>query len=410
MTIQTIGVPLPNTSRADAGRFFLPGAKEFASELRLGEVIKGKVLRQYDGNRYLVNFGGQERVVDSGIPLQTGDLIHGRVIGLGDRVELQRLYPNDGEAPAADARANTVLDPQARGSNRLDDLLARYNVRLSADDQNALAAAVRRAADGGAMALSGALLAKLGLKQASELLWPVYNALLRKTDGVGLPVAADAAVKIETGNGEAPTLSPAALRRLADAIDKAISDSPEESADQSADSVIDPQAVPVGLPPLKAITDNESNGQRDQQQLAYWLLNAQADGAVAHRLGTLPLLVGGQLVEVEMSFFEQRRDAEQKPDAKHRKLMFSLKTQNLGRVEVVAHLSGAHARVQIATQDPEKTALVSGYAEQLKTALAGSGWAIDEIAYQTQQDDGKSRVVRSVVEHVVSQDSLSRWV
>ena len=95
MTVNNVSLGVFADLRTSANRLFLPGASDFAGGLNLGQIIKGKVMRQYDGGRYLVSFGGHERVVDSSVPLTSGELIHGRVIGLGERVELQRVYPGE---------------------------------------------------------------------------------------------------------------------------------------------------------------------------------------------------------------------------------------------------------------------------------------------------------------------------
>ena len=62
----------------------------FRATLKLGEIIRGRVMRSIGEGRYAVNFQGHERVVDSTIPLRTDDILHGRVVAVGDRVELQQ--------------------------------------------------------------------------------------------------------------------------------------------------------------------------------------------------------------------------------------------------------------------------------------------------------------------------------
>ena len=47
----------------------------FSKSLNLGQVLKGKVLRHYEGSHYVVSFNGQEKVVDSAIPLKTGESV-----------------------------------------------------------------------------------------------------------------------------------------------------------------------------------------------------------------------------------------------------------------------------------------------------------------------------------------------
>lgn len=415
MSVQPIGAGSPGVVPSGGGRFFLPDATEFSGSLRLGEIIQGKVLRQYEGGRYLVSFNGHERVVDSSVPLQTGELIYGRVIGIGERVELQRVHSPDAETDRS-AEKGAATEAQARALDRaeevLDQLLSRYNVQLSQDDARTLTHTVRRADDSSAMALVGAIINKLGLKQTPELLWPIYNALTRRTDDASSLVQSFAA-RIDNVPVHAAAVSPTFIRQVADVIDRVVNQTAEEPSDQQAansnPSFIPTITQPV-LAPIKHISDDDVDRRSEANVLAYWLLNAQKEGSVAHRVGMVPLLLGDQLVEVEMSFFEQRRDAEQKPEAKHRKIVFSLQMPNLGRVEVMARLAGDHVSIQVATPAGEKTETLARYAEQLKSLLDGVGWTVDEIAYETRQGDGYNGAVRSVIEHVVNQDSLNRLI
>jgi hypothetical protein len=85
-------------------------ADPFRAALRLGEIIRGRVMRSLGEGRYAVNFQGHERVVDSTIPLRSEEILHGRVVAVGDRVELSvdpaRLHGFDletGEALRAPA-------------------------------------------------------------------------------------------------------------------------------------------------------------------------------------------------------------------------------------------------------------------------------------------------------------------
>ena len=66
---------------------------ELPSALSLGQIVKARVLKHYEGGRYLVSLEGRERVVDSSVPLSTGELVRGRVVAVGDRIELQPLPP-----------------------------------------------------------------------------------------------------------------------------------------------------------------------------------------------------------------------------------------------------------------------------------------------------------------------------
>jgi hypothetical protein len=286
---------------------------------------------------------------------------------------------------------------------------------LTAADKSVLMRASRTASDANAMTMVGVMVNKLGLPQSPELLWPVYRALVREDSSsaslyAGKDIPQLAAVASADTNVQATT-----VRQLADALFKQIeqkaerkdADAAANRAPASADSNVFVQGAAVNA--VKSLRDQEG-GNGDPRYLAQRLLNVQTDSAVAHRIGTVPLLLGDQLVEVDLSFFEQNKEKPNAVTAKHRKVMFSLRTDHLGTVEIAANVTGKHLRLQIATGDQDATATVSAYVETLRSALTEGGWEIDEIVYETRQADNQNGVVRSVVEHIVSQDSLNRLV
>ncbi|MCK7581364.1 MAG: hypothetical protein MZV65_40845 [Chromatiales bacterium] len=87
MSITNVAAGSSAALQGAGNRLYLAGASEFADKLTVGQILKGRVLRQYDQSRYLVGFDGNERVVDSAVPLRTGELLHGRVMAVGERVE-----------------------------------------------------------------------------------------------------------------------------------------------------------------------------------------------------------------------------------------------------------------------------------------------------------------------------------
>ena len=417
MNIQNAIIGLPADFRAAAGRLFLSGAAEFASTLNLGQILKGKVMRHFEGGRYLVNFNGHERVVDSSVPLTTGELIHGRVVGLGERVELQRVHSAD-EAPRAAEPARTPEPPVAsiRQSRMIDELAGRFRAQLDATDKATLLRAARLAADPAAMTLVGVMVQKLGLQQSPALLWPVYRALVRENATsaalhTGTDVPRLAVVAAADANVQAQT-----VRQLADVLVKQTEPraQPQKAADAGSNHAATADraaaATPFAVTAVRRQTDPDGGDGADPRALAHRLLNAQTGGSVAHRLGTVPMLLGDQLVEVDLSFFEQHKERPGAPGNKHRKVVFALRLERLGHVEIIASLAGSRVRLHVATGDEAATAAAAAHAETLRAALAEGGWEVDEVAYATRQADNQNGAVRAVVDHVVRQDSLNRLV
>jgi len=419
MSVQGVAAGAVSSLLSSAGRFSLSGAAEFAQSLNLGQIIKGKVLRQYDGSRYLVNFEGNERVVDSAVPLTTGEILHGRVIALGDHVELQRVYaePENDDSRVSPRQFDNTRPEFDRHEQWLQDLLTRYQTELSAEDRAALNQAARVVSDPSGLAMVGVMLSKLGLQQAPELLQGVYSLLKRtsawtavSTDLAAPTVSSDSV----SSQSMAAPLPLASVAQLAQALAKIVGQSdadPEResgTARKSGDASISNVALAINPRAVRQINDDES--RQTQEQVAWRVVNAQGEGAVSHRVGMLPLLLGDQLVEVSVALFEQRRDQDQQPEAKHRQVVFALNTKMLGAVQITARLSGERVRIRVTAEDETRAREIAGYTGELRTALAQIGWQVDEIAYESRESDGRNPAVASVVEHIALHDSLNRLV
>jgi Flagellar hook-length control protein FliK len=422
MSIQSISAGLTPLSPSTSGRLYLPGAGEFADKLTVGQVIKGRVLRHYEGNRYLVGFDGHERVVDSVVPLKTDELIQGRVLAIGERVELQRIHQlsTDGIADPVStppvSREPGLFDKAGQKEQQLNELLVRYQAHLKPADQVQLLKAVRGAQDANAMSLAGLMLNKLGFRQTPELLAVVYAALLRTGQQTG---AVATLTELAITSAQGADQQAAAVRGLADALKGAMDEvlllqqqAPQQDMPQPGGDA--PAGISGNLTsaPKQAGLNSDAGdlAKEGGGDLGYRLLNAQTDSTVSHRVGTLPLLLGDQLIEVDVAMFEQRRDAEQKPAARHRHLVFSLNTEALGAVEVSARVVGEHVRIRVLASDSNTADIMAGYVASLRGTLEDGGWVVDEIAYETRTGDTQGGVVRSVVEHVISQDSLNRMI
>jgi hypothetical protein len=422
MSVQSVGLTDSPISTAAATRLFLPGAQAFSDSLNIGQIIQGRVLREYEGNnRYLVAFGTDERVVDSALPLTPGEILHGRVVGLGERVELQRVFARDREpttqqASAGEARVGRSASEQ---ETLVDALFQRYQIPLAADDRATLLRAMRSAGDGEAMSLAGAMLGKLGLPQTGVLLDALYRAQRVQTTAVPsgsdrelLPeVLAVPAQQVAEWQASSIRSLAALLGQIAELNSQSErSPSPASSAPGAADGA---PSSNRGSQSVRARGKELSEGQtRDSAQsaLAQRILNAQTGGVVSHRSGYLPLLVGGKLVEVSFALFEQQRPATPAGSMQHRQVAFSLRTERFGQVDVVARITGDHVRVQLLTGSDENVSEASRYAGELTQALTESGWSVDEIAYGLRGQNGQDATVRSVIEHVISLDSLNRLV
>jgi hypothetical protein len=151
-----------------------------AARLAPGQVIQGKVLHRYDGNRYLVRFLGHDRMVDSAVPLRPNEVIHGRVVALHERIELQRVE-QPGSSPA-DAAAQAAEEPWlalsgGRAAQVIEQLFRRYRATLEPQEAERLRRLAARAASPERMALAGLVAVKTRLPLDPDLLQCLYWAL-----------------------------------------------------------------------------------------------------------------------------------------------------------------------------------------------------------------------------------------
>jgi len=365
------------------------------SELSLGQIVKARVLRHYEGGRYLVSLDGRERVVDSGVPLKTGELIRGKVVAVGDRIELQPLP--DASVPQETAAAAAVP------ADELTATFAQYGLKLDDGARSALLRALKGAADPQATVLAAMTLAKIGLPQEPALLDAV-QALLRRRP------AASAA---DEGLTESFSINPSVplTAQLHEVLRAAL---PSGPATQTAEAAAAPTQIASGAADNRQTADQggsgTGSGAGSEGKLGQWVLNTQTGGAVGHRVGTLPLILGGRLVEVDVALFEQdaRQSRHGEPRARH--LVFVLDTPTLGGVEVSARLVDSRLRVRFAADRDATLELLAGRREELSRQLAQLGFTVDEITYETRPDAAQNPAYRAVADYVVTQGSLDRKV
>jgi len=363
---------------------------ELPSALSLGQIVKARVLKHYEGGRYLVSLEGRERVVDSSVPLTTGELVRGRVIAVGDRIELQPLPPAVSEDTFQGPLQGKVDEPV----DQLSATFAQFGLQLDDATRAAVMRSLKGAADPQATVLAAMTLAKLGLPQQAELIDAVQGLLRRR------PAAVPAADVSKDAFPVAP--GPQLVAQLQEALRSTLAPGQQDPA-------------PSAAPPLQVASDNPQQQQGSQsgnsgEQLGQRVMNTQTGGAVSHRVGTLPLLVAGRLVEVDVALFDQGARQSRQGEARSRHLVFLLNSTSLGGVEVSARLVDSRLRLRFAAERESTLELLAGRRDELSRRLAGLGWTVDEITYEPREGAGHNAAYRAVADHVVAQGSLDRRI
>jgi hypothetical protein len=373
-------------SSAVAGPPAQPGeaADPFRAALRTGDVVEGRVLRAMGPGRYAVDFGGFERIVDSTIPFRADEILYGRVVAIGDRVELQRVRADAAVRESA-AMQSGAATPPAAAPLAAADALAASRGRWSPEEWKVAERLADDAGESPLVSLASHALARTGLPFSRSVLQGIHAMLARRAAGGLLPTR-PSAIRVDTastqdGGGARDPLALAERLRS------------EFGANRGA--------------LLRA--PNAGDGEFGEAELGA-LLNVQADGPVAHAIATLPLVVDGRLLEVDLAFFQQDRDSGNAGELPHGKVVIGLSTDRLGRVEVDATLVGHHLQLALGSDDPGATGFMARYDADLRAEIEAGGWQVDEILYRPGDADAPALPARVVLEHLASRDSFSRLV
>jgi Flagellar hook-length control protein FliK len=418
MNIEHLTNLVQTSVRGLSTNFLIPGRDEFTAGLKQGQVIKGEINQQLGEGRYLVNFNGTEKIIQSPVAFDKNDIIYGRVVGVGENVELQRVRSLD-EQSSSPRQLEQLTQAGQNYSNNYErligELFARYQGELSKTNQSSLTNQVRLAENPNLMALAGLIVNKIGLQQSSSLLQSIYQVLGVRSGSLGFsPTLKEVP--------EATYVNTTRQQQTKDGNNPVLSELIHEFAVQLPESRFKEKNT---LHTLFDVTENDENvpldtdtqgdfdnndEQKDSINLARWLLNTQIDGTVSHRIFTVPLNIDGQITEINIALFDQEKKYIIKDGIRYRQIVFSLESEQLGLVEVTVNVANQHLRIQVMTDDHSNTEYLAQYMTYLKNTVADADWELDEISYGTKINDTDNAVVRSVVEHYITQDSLSRLI
>lgn len=358
-------------------------------QYRVGDAVHLRVDRRLTDTHFLASLRDSQRVVSSSVPLNVGSTIRATVTAVGDKLELRYV--------GTDKVAAAMEEQEAASEDSLADFAARYAVELGEGQRDLIRRAASKVDDPVAMAAGGVFLGKLSLPIENKNLQAMYEAQNWERVATS-PAAADVVVLMTT--------EPAQLQSLAAVIGNALdaeaaaASAPPESADAAlttATLLAGPSVGGAGL---------ETQADDDWRERARQLLNEQDESSLAYRYGVLPVLIGDQLVELDLVHFRERRQAEHGADA--RRLIMTFKTQTLGRVEVIARAINDRLSVSVTTDDAGARGTLESRSQEVLDLLSRLGWNVESVAYRVDSDP--QRAPRHVLDHVLNADTLSRLV
>jgi len=350
----------------------------------VGQQLTLHVTRRLDQRTYMVSFGGEQHVLESSVHLAVGSRVRAVVAAMGDQLELRyvdAIVEGGGEEPSG-ADGASALEPTPAMVAQLE---ARYRMTLDAADHSLLESAVNRAADGTAMALGGLYLAKLGVPISDEALQAMHDVQQPYLPGGAPPPRALTDIS-------------ALVTRAADGDSQSTQDLAQVIADAVPDAASQSMSFDMG-----GANTGDSGSQQDREDLARLFLNLQDGGSVGYRYGTLPVIVGGQLVELDLVVLQQRMKNEASP---LRRLVMTLRTQSFGQVQVEARALDNRLVVTFTGEAATSAEDLGTYKEEVRGLLARLGWSVEGIGYQLDPQPG--RAARHIIDHVLLAGTIDK--
>ena len=352
----------------------------------VGQEVAVSIHRQLGGPYYLATVAGRAgQVVASSVSLKAGTPLRAVVVAVGARLELKLLNPGSGATlvvgdPDANADESLEADSEAQSAaaaadaalvSQIDTLNARYQVPLTSRDHGRLTAAMKTVPEPRNMALAGLYLAKLGLPLTPNSLDALYEVQDDSTAKRSIgPAALNLGGLVEN---LAPRGQSAALEALVERMDLTLNRSTGAGAALTAGD--DSQSR----------SDSEANGE-----LARELLNVPAGATVARHYGTIPVLVSGQLLELQFVAFQHRQTGQEQNPV--RRLFMTLDTAALGRLQITAQAQGNRLSVTFTSDSSQATEALATHAPEVRELVGRLGWQVDSVVYSTGRSTGAAEI------------------
>jgi hypothetical protein len=380
----------------------------------LGQEVTVTVHRQLGGQYYLAqvgNRGGQ--VVNSNAPLTAGTPLRAVVVAVGARLELKLLNPDNGgtvlvsdsdpdsgDSKDSDSDPSSLEAAEAAIASQLDALSTRYQVPLANHDQGVIAAAMKAVSEPRNMALGGLYLAKLGLTLNPTSLQALYEAQSPTPPrGPGGAPSVQLSPLAAGPDPQAQSQLGALIERMDATLNGAL----------NTPSPVDATSLSALLADASAggsLGGNNSQGQaqpRNNGDLARELLNVPLGPGVARHYGTVPVLVCGQLLELQLVAFQHRETAPEHNPV--RRLFMTLTTPALGRLQIAAQAQGNRLSVTFTGDSSPTIETLSSHASRVRELAGRLGWQVDSVVYGIGQPAAAAQVAmtHALLDHTMDQ-------
>lgn len=363
------------------------------STLRLGEIVRMRVMRQVSDQRYAMQTNGKEHIVDSTIPFSTGDVFFGKVVGVGAQVELERVRVERGNVESGVHRPVDGAKDAAFEKAGALPLQGALQTPLTQAELSVIAQSARGPNERALATLAAMALRNIGLAVTKEALRAVL-ALVADRDGSGLFLldsrgreeSADTA-QLTRQSGDIQHENSAVI--FAPLLKCLVEDFPEQAHGnemREASNDFIPSGSEGGSGSAQAGTFGQDAGSGEPELDAMRrLFNAESGSSLTHRINTIPLLINGRLVELNMALFDERREQRKNMDEgvpRYQSIVLSMNLPSIGRLEMRVGVSGKALKVDIRAENERVAETFSSYSSLLRESLAERAWTISDLHYR----------------------------
>jgi hypothetical protein len=392
MKLDAITPLVRQASKAYDDLSLVTSQQDWLKTISLGQIIKGKVLKVYDGNRYGIMMGGQERVVDSTIQFQAGQQFSAKVTDIqGEKVSLKLSERQLNQQSSATSIAHDHPE------SVLESLASQFNLRLT-DIQKQRVEGIARTFRQEPFAIKVALyLAKLGLPITESLIREIIKSAQNTSRAITLETATSQAALPAHGDGNLALYQTIAAAFAGERL--------QEDADgQATQEDTHEASVGAGYAPALPFEQRDSGfDDGGEQSPLMKLLNIDTQGAIAHTFDVLSIIVNDRLLEFDIAFFDQAHSHDGVTSSKQ--LVFELETL-LGKVGVVAKLVNNRLSLAFNAEQPALMDVLQQQKEAFAETLTKAGWVLEQAHYVAQAD--QTLAIGAVIDHVLAQGSMEK--
>lgn len=368
--------------------------QDWLKSISLGQIIKGKVLKVYDTNRYGVIMGGQERIVDSTISFQVGQQLSAKVMDIHDNKVSLKLIERS---------ANRDVIPtnltESKPQSLVDSLIRQFNMEQLSDVQKQAITDIANTFGNDMFAIKVALyLAKVGLPISEALI----KNLLKSADLSTSVVPHQRNLSNTTSTVRTDNL-PALYLAIAEILSgKDMSAVSEKDAEESVNQTDFEQHMPSGYTSAADLEKDASSFESNSEQAPFMkLLNIDTDSAIAHSFDVLAIIINDRLMEFDVAFFDQAKAETGVTLSKQ--IVFELETL-AGKVGIVAKLVNNRLSVALNADQPTLLEALQQQQDAFSESLNNAGWILEQMDYARSTE--RTSAMSAVIDHVLMQGSM----